>query len=115
VIGPFARKAPLRLLGHDIGFGPQPFVNLVLEVFVTAPILSNLSRIVPTCARANSVDLRPSRPLASLGELGLPEAGGGVVLDITVHEADTLHFALDDDAEEVVANQDTWGPLPRES
>jgi 1,5-anhydro-D-fructose reductase (1,5-anhydro-D-mannitol-forming) len=32
-----------------------------------------------------------------------PEAGGGVVLDITVHDADTLHFVLDDDAEEVVA------------
>ena len=30
-------------------------------------------------------------------------AGGGVILDITVHDADTLHFALDDDAEEVVA------------
>jgi 1,5-anhydro-D-fructose reductase (1,5-anhydro-D-mannitol-forming) len=32
-----------------------------------------------------------------------PEAGGGVILDITVHDADTLHFALDDDAVEVVA------------
>jgi 1,5-anhydro-D-fructose reductase (1,5-anhydro-D-mannitol-forming) len=32
-----------------------------------------------------------------------PEAGGGVILDITVHDADVLHFALDDDAEEVVA------------
>ena len=31
------------------------------------------------------------------------EAGGGVILDITVHDADTLHFVLDDDAEEVVA------------
>ena len=35
--------------------------------------------------------------------LDRPEAGGGVILDITVHDADTLHFALDDDAEEVVA------------
>jgi 1,5-anhydro-D-fructose reductase (1,5-anhydro-D-mannitol-forming) len=32
-----------------------------------------------------------------------PGAGGGVIMDITVHDADTLHFALDDDAEEVVA------------
>jgi 1,5-anhydro-D-fructose reductase (1,5-anhydro-D-mannitol-forming) len=32
-----------------------------------------------------------------------PEAGGGVILDITVHDADVLHFALDADAEEVVA------------
>jgi 1,5-anhydro-D-fructose reductase (1,5-anhydro-D-mannitol-forming) len=35
--------------------------------------------------------------------LDRPEAGGGVILDITVHDADTLHFALDDDALEVVA------------
>jgi 1,5-anhydro-D-fructose reductase (1,5-anhydro-D-mannitol-forming) len=35
--------------------------------------------------------------------LDRPEAGGGVILDITVHDADVLHFALDDDAEEVVA------------
>jgi 1,5-anhydro-D-fructose reductase (1,5-anhydro-D-mannitol-forming) len=35
--------------------------------------------------------------------LDRPEAGGGVIMDITVHDADTLHFALDDDAEEVVA------------
>jgi 1,5-anhydro-D-fructose reductase (1,5-anhydro-D-mannitol-forming) len=35
--------------------------------------------------------------------LDKPEAGGGVILDITVHDADVLHFALDDDAIEVVA------------
>jgi 1,5-anhydro-D-fructose reductase (1,5-anhydro-D-mannitol-forming) len=33
----------------------------------------------------------------------IPEAGGGVVLDITVHVADTLRFVLDDDVQEVVA------------
>ena len=32
-----------------------------------------------------------------------PEAGGGVILDITVHDADTLRFVLDDEAEEVTA------------
>jgi 1,5-anhydro-D-fructose reductase (1,5-anhydro-D-mannitol-forming) len=32
-----------------------------------------------------------------------PEAGGGVVLDISVHDADTLRFVLDDEPEEVVA------------
>jgi 1,5-anhydro-D-fructose reductase (1,5-anhydro-D-mannitol-forming) len=32
-----------------------------------------------------------------------PEAGGGVILDITVHDADTLRFVLDDDPAEVVA------------
>jgi 1,5-anhydro-D-fructose reductase (1,5-anhydro-D-mannitol-forming) len=32
-----------------------------------------------------------------------PEAGGGVVLDITVHDADTLRFVLSDDPAEVTA------------
>jgi 1,5-anhydro-D-fructose reductase (1,5-anhydro-D-mannitol-forming) len=31
------------------------------------------------------------------------EAGGGVILDITVHDADTLRFVLDDEVEEVAA------------
>jgi 1,5-anhydro-D-fructose reductase (1,5-anhydro-D-mannitol-forming) len=32
-----------------------------------------------------------------------PEAGGGVVLDITVHDADTLRFDLDDEPVDVIA------------
>lgn len=32
-----------------------------------------------------------------------PEAGGGAVLDITVHDADTLRFVLDDEAQSVSA------------
>ena len=32
-----------------------------------------------------------------------PEAGGGVILDITVHDADTLRFILDDEVTEVTA------------
>jgi 1,5-anhydro-D-fructose reductase (1,5-anhydro-D-mannitol-forming) len=32
-----------------------------------------------------------------------PDAGGGVILDITVHDADTLRFALDDEVVEVTA------------
>ena len=35
--------------------------------------------------------------------LDRPEAGGGVVLDITVHDADTLRFVLDDEPKSVVA------------
>lgn len=35
--------------------------------------------------------------------LSATEAGGGVVLDITVHDADTLRFVLDDDPVEVTA------------
>ena len=38
-----------------------------------------------------------------------PEAGGGVILDITVHDADTLHFVLEDDAVEVVALSEQQG------
>jgi 1,5-anhydro-D-fructose reductase (1,5-anhydro-D-mannitol-forming) len=38
-----------------------------------------------------------------------PEAGGGVVLDITVHDADTLRFVLDDEPEEVVALEQSAG------
>jgi 1,5-anhydro-D-fructose reductase (1,5-anhydro-D-mannitol-forming) len=35
--------------------------------------------------------------------LDRPDAGGGVILDITVHDADTLRFVLDDDPVEAVA------------
>lgn len=35
--------------------------------------------------------------------LDRPEAGGGVILDITVHDADTLRFVLDDDPAEAIA------------
>ena len=35
--------------------------------------------------------------------LDRPAAGGGVILDITVHDADTLRFVLDDDPVEVTA------------
>ena len=35
--------------------------------------------------------------------LDRPEAGGGVILDITVHDADTLQFVLDDEPKSVVA------------
>ncbi len=38
-----------------------------------------------------------------------PEAGGGVVLDITVHDADTLRFVLDDEPIEVVALEQSVG------
>lgn len=35
--------------------------------------------------------------------LDRPEAGGGVILDITVHDADTLRFVLNDDPVEAIA------------
>jgi 1,5-anhydro-D-fructose reductase (1,5-anhydro-D-mannitol-forming) len=38
-----------------------------------------------------------------------PAAGGGVILDITVHDADTLRFVLDDEPIDVVAQQQSAG------
>jgi 1,5-anhydro-D-fructose reductase (1,5-anhydro-D-mannitol-forming) len=38
-----------------------------------------------------------------------PAAGGGVILDITVHDADTLRFVLDDEPAEVVALSQSGG------
>lgn len=38
-----------------------------------------------------------------------PDAGGGVILDITVHDADTLRFVLDDEPVDVVAQSQTAG------
>jgi 1,5-anhydro-D-fructose reductase (1,5-anhydro-D-mannitol-forming) len=38
-----------------------------------------------------------------------PEAGGGVTLDITVHDADTLHFVLGVHAQEVIAQSVSQG------
>lgn len=41
--------------------------------------------------------------------LDRPEAGGGVILDITVHDADTLRFVLGDDPVEAVAFSQSAG------
>jgi 1,5-anhydro-D-fructose reductase (1,5-anhydro-D-mannitol-forming) len=38
-----------------------------------------------------------------------PEAGGGVILDITVHDTDTLRFVLDSEVEDVIARSATQG------
>src|SRR5215471_14299516 len=38
-----------------------------------------------------------------------PEAGGGVILDITVHDADTLRFVLSAEPEDVMARSATQG------
>ena len=38
-----------------------------------------------------------------------PECGGGVILEITVHDADTLRFVLDDEPEHVVAQTQCGG------
>jgi len=41
--------------------------------------------------------------------LDKPEAGGGVILDITVHDADTLRFVLDDDPVQAIAFSQAGG------
>ncbi|MCF3639694.1 Gfo/Idh/MocA family oxidoreductase [Rhizobium sp. TRM95111] len=41
--------------------------------------------------------------------LDRPEAGGGVILDITVHDTDTLRFVLDDDPVEAIAFSQAGG------
>lgn len=41
--------------------------------------------------------------------LDKPDAGGGVILDITVHDADTLRFVLNDDPVEAVAFSQSGG------
>lgn len=41
--------------------------------------------------------------------LDKPQAGGGVILDITVHDADTLRFVLNDDPVEAIAFSQSGG------
>eukprot|EP01035_Chromulina_nebulosa_P005635 gene5635-biopygen4768 len=41
--------------------------------------------------------------------LDRPDAGGGVILDITVHDADTLRFVLDDDPVDAIAFSQAGG------
>ena len=43
------------------------------------------------------------RPTLQGWRIDRPDAGGGVILDITVHDADTLRFALGDEVAEVTA------------
>jgi 1,5-anhydro-D-fructose reductase (1,5-anhydro-D-mannitol-forming) len=80
----------------------------------------------------NAVTHRTLRKLAKEGVIGKPlaarvfhaiylpprlqgwrlsraEAGGGVILDITVHDIDTLRFVLDSEVEDVIARSATQG------
>ena len=41
--------------------------------------------------------------------LDRPEAGGGVILDITVHDTDTLRYVLGDDPVEAIASSQKSG------
>lgn len=42
-------------------------------------------------------------PILQTWRLNAPEAGGGIILDVTVHDTDTLRFVLDDEVETVTA------------
>jgi len=48
-------------------------------------------------------------PLLQRWRIDKPEAGGGVILDITVHDADTLRFVLGDDPVEAIAATQNGG------
>jgi 1,5-anhydro-D-fructose reductase (1,5-anhydro-D-mannitol-forming) len=56
---------------------------------------------VPLAARAFHAVFLP--PRLQGWRVTTPEAGGGVILDITVHDVDTLRFVLDDEVVEVTA------------
>jgi 1,5-anhydro-D-fructose reductase (1,5-anhydro-D-mannitol-forming) len=62
---------------------------------------------VPLAARVFHAVYLPQRLQG--WRLSRPESGGGVVLDITVHDADTLRFDLDDDPVEVTAMTTSQG------
>ncbi|CAN5734316.1 1,5-anhydro-D-fructose reductase [soil metagenome] len=62
---------------------------------------------VPLAARVFHAVYLPERLQG--WRLSKPESGGGVVLDITVHDADTLRFVLDDDPVEVTAMTTSQG------
>jgi 1,5-anhydro-D-fructose reductase (1,5-anhydro-D-mannitol-forming) len=62
---------------------------------------------VPLAARVFHAVYLPQRLQG--WRLSRPESGGGVVLDITVHDADTLRFDLDDDPVEVMAMTTSQG------
>ena len=59
----------------------------------------------PTAARVFHAVYLPAH--LQTWRIGNPDAGGGVILDIAVHDADTLRFDLDDEPEEVVAMSQT--------
>ena len=82
----------------------------------TAPCATR-SRPGGSAGRWRRASSTPStcRRTCRAGGIDRPEAGGGVVLDITVHDADTLRFVLDDEPVEVTALEQSrrHGPGPR--
>jgi 1,5-anhydro-D-fructose reductase (1,5-anhydro-D-mannitol-forming) len=61
----------------------------------------------PLAARAFHAVYLP--PFLQGWRIDKPEAGGGVILDITVHDADTLRFVLGDDPVEAIAAMQNGG------
>lgn len=65
---------------------------------------------VPLIARASTAFSLP--PVQQTWRLTSAASGGGVVRDITVHDADVLRYLLDDEVEEVTAMAGRSGLLP---
>src|SRR5207253_11105329 len=76
----------------------SPFVHLSFD------------HLAPTHSYTLSLhDALPISPRLQGWRLNKPEAGGGVILDITVHDADTLRFILNDEVEDVIARSTEQG------
>lgn len=76
--------------------------------FRAAPTIGAMRRLIAEGAIGDIVAARVFHALLLLEELQTwrlkrPEAGAGVVLDITVHDVDTVRFLLDDEVAEVTA------------
>lgn len=76
--------------------------------FRAAPTILAMRRLIADGAIGEVVAVRVFHALLLLEELQTwrldrPDAGAGVVLDITVHDADTIRFLLDDEIAEVTA------------
>ena len=77
-----------------------------------------LRRMIKESDRQAARRSRLSRGLSSSETSGWrltrPEAGGGVILDITVHDADALRFVLDAEAQDVLARSVNQGLAQQE-
>jgi 1,5-anhydro-D-fructose reductase (1,5-anhydro-D-mannitol-forming) len=76
--------------------------------FRAAPTIDAMRRLIADGAIGEVVAARVFHALLLLEELQTwrldrPDAGAGVVLDITVHDTDTIRFLLDDEVAEVTA------------
>jgi 1,5-anhydro-D-fructose reductase (1,5-anhydro-D-mannitol-forming) len=98
---PDAREMVETCRRHDVVLGTNHHLRNAVTHRAIRRLIKEGTIGKPLAARVFHAVYLP--PRLQGWRLEKPDAGGGVILDITVHDADTLHFALDDDAEEVVA------------